>query len=316
MKLLEDTTTEVMNTSVPLTREELAAFIALKFDEDKKKNIEFAKEFAVAFAGEFVKKLSAELSFENQVIQVTTALNKMSSNITTKLTDMNKNTIQENRLLRTEIKGLSDRLVDIKESKEVDKVNPRFENSLSVAETNKWRTDLWDACGIIGKRCRKSKLNVLFEAYDIIRKNYPLDDDFKEYKKNHRNSKQINMCANSDYYRPIVEDVINMLHETYFPEKYTMKSIVEKEEVINSTVILKTPQIISDIVSSYAEKHNISKGSANYRLYDLLCKKSGVKISEKKLDYAHELGYKNISSAYYVANNEKLLNMLKDIAGV
>lgn len=307
-------------TDTPLNNEETALYttvytsIMKKMLESAVKSICVAQSEAITNGFEkIINTLSTRLDDFMDEFKTYNKNQTSQSDLITNLINTQNETTKS--LINAIDKAHSKNLTNAKDSSaNSDSINSRLLNSFSEKESSNWIKDVWSACKIIGKRCNKDKQRVLFDVYDIVKKSHPyLKDDYKDYKSYNPGSSQISMCGHSDYYRPIIEDATSELHKKYFPEKYGVTSIAEKGDV-NSVSIMKSPSVMTDLINSYSKKHNITRHSAIYKLYTSLSDMLSVDLVVGRNSYANSLGYKNCSTAYYVANNDKLFSAFKTIA--
>ena len=342
MKFTPDTTKDAVNISnVPLSREELAAYFKVILEETNRNNLslaaEIAKQIVVQMSGNLPAVAGKKSPDNSGTFQIATLISEGFGNVATKYGELKTSYEEGNRNLveaiRANTKALEEnnkqslaiaasrrkQMFSLFKDKSnssfvINKENPHLVNSESVKEINDWITNAWKSCGLIGKRIGKTKKEMLIVIYDILRENFPIEDDYREYILTHPNASKISMCGHSDFYRKAFQDATYDVHKKYFPEKYTFESILKNSDKVGSATINKSPQNITDMISAYAKRHNITRNSATYRMYRELSSRTGIKVSKVKYDLANELGYKAISSGYYVTTDENLLNTFKAIA--
>lgn len=192
--------------------------------------------------------------------------------------------------------------------------NPAFINTMDEAATRVWLNKVWKSCEIIGKRCDKTKMQILLAVYKAIRDQgvdlYKYHKEWKQTEAGRLKQSQINMCA-SDHFRPMVESCLKDMYIKYYPEKYTINEISGFAN--KSTELINCPESVHALIRKYAKKHNITESAAFSKAYRTLASNSGVKLKEMSKQYAQSVGYKNCCVGYMISKTDVLMAELKRI---
>ena len=297
-----------MNTQtekkIPLTREEMAVYVNYMDDNFKKCMIDLNTK--IASQNELIVKLVEKfIQLNNQnTDKITKALAQNSLGSST--TDLHYISDSVNSLCQA-VSGLrlnNTTPVSIAEN------NINF-NTMDVSDIQKWISNVWKSCEVIGKYTNETKIQVLKKMYSSMRtKGVDLSSLYKDYKATcPAKLAKINMCAKSDYLRKVAEDCIKEMYDNV-----KFKKEAEENSVTVSKALYKNSSAVDEICRKYAKNNAISEQSAKIMLAMRLKKISGVNIKEERAKFASKHGVKTCSFGTYVENNPELFKMLKKIS--
>lgn len=297
-----------MNTqtekNIPLTREEMAVYMNYMDDNFKKCMIDLNTK--IAGQNELIVKLVEKfIQLNNQnTDKITKALTQNSLGSST--TDLHYISDSVNSLCQ----AVSELKINNKHTVSIAENNINF-NTMDINDIQKWISNIWKSCEIIGKYTNETKIQVLKKMYSHMRtKGVNLSSLYKEYRATSPvKLAQINMCAKSDYLRKVAEDCIK---EMYSDVKSPNE--VEESKVTVHKALYKNSNVVDEICRKYAKNNSISEQSAKIILAMRLKKISGVNIKEERAKFASKHGVKTCSFGTYVENNPELFKMLKKIS--
>lgn len=292
----------------PLTREEMATYVDY-LNTNTATTAKMIKEYCDSQTEAFVSALSNLKDTYNKKID------KLCDQIELLVNAQNNNSGYIESLRKSLFvigKDIAKSAATLPLADQKKEINPKLVNSLSNEESSTWINDAWKSCSIIGKRCGKTKLQVLREVYGILRKSgEDIDKMMEEYKGSfYGKPSLINMIGHSDYYRPIVEKHIKELHVKYYPEKYEFKNTSYS---CPSQEVMGCPQNIKSLLVSYAKKNNVSEHAARNIVYKKLKDTADIDFNAERSTFAKNIGYKRCSSGYFVSKVPALLTIMKKI---
>lgn len=183
-------------------------------------------------------------------------------------------------------------------------VNPLLKNTLSKNECSEWINRAWSRASLIGDRTGKTAVRVFGSIYDSIRKDVPFDDLYSEYCKTGVRCSKIGMCGNSDYLRQRVDKEFDILEHS---NKLTKVDKVEPKKA------WATPDCVKRIVERYADKNGLSYTHAYAVVYGIMDFTGKVNIKHDTVEYAKKIGVAKCSPAYYISQNPKMMELLKQV---
>ena len=195
--------------------------------------------------------------------------------------------------------------------------NPLLVGTLSSADVSVWLKKAWKSFDIISYRTGKDSKSSLKEVYKVLRENgVQLSELYKEYRASNPGKAMINMIASSDILRSKAEDAIKQLHRKYYPEKYTVDNIVNEKPIYRSQLLLTTPDEVRGCIQVIADKTGMVYNSAAAKVYKEIENRANINLKSAAKDYAFKNGYSNCSKAYYIKQDEKLMNMLREVSAL
>ena len=206
-------------------------------------------------------------------------------------------------------------------------LNPHLVNTISTSDTKQWLSNAWKSADIIGKCSGHQKNYVMRELCNGLReKGVDFDSLWDEYHSLNRNKDaKINMIAESDYLRPLAENVFRELHKKYLSkifdnkdESESPKNKAEKDEanhkVYKSQLLLRTPAEVRELIEKVAARNNWLQHVAAAFVYKEIESRTNKNLKELASKYAEKLGFTNCCKAYYISKNKKMMEILRDIA--
>ena len=186
--------------------------------------------------------------------------------------------------------------------------------SISRREVAEWRTNVFDkGSEMIGKRSKKrSQYDRDVEIYEQMKANGINLERFHEIYSNIYAGNKKDMIAHSDFLRRQAEIAIEQLHMRYYPDHFTTVKIAPKNTPL-STKFITTPKEVTECYDIYANKLNISRQKAIRRILSIMANDYSIDLKGGAAKYAAKFGYKNCCNGYYIAQNDKLFKLFKQI---
>lgn len=195
------------------------------------------------------------------------------------------------------------------------KENPLFVNTISEFETKSWLNKVWRSAEIISHRTGTDSTSALKEVYAVLRRNgVKLSTLYKEYRTSNPGKAMVNMLAESDILRGKTEDAIKELHKKYYPEKYTVENIVAEKPVYKSQQLISTPAQVKELINTVANRESVHYVVAARNVYKEIEDRANVNLKELATGYAKKMHCSKCSKAYYIGQDEKLMDVLRQIA--
>ena len=183
-------------------------------------------------------------------------------------------------------------------------------SEFSEKDKRDWMNKIFDTCKEIGRMSDKNELRVLSDIYKLSQTNgVDIYAAFEEYKKeNPHHPVKIRMCSESSVLRESIENSIQELQNKY-------GRVVKKKKCYSpSTELMTVPKEIENLYSHYMKNHKVTREAAVASMNADLKRRTGRDIPKERFEYAVKHGYKNCSSAYYIAHTPELMKVFKQIS--
>ena len=276
--VLQNSSLNHMDSSTPITREELALYFT----------------YLVNGAKDFITAVDKRLDL----------MEKEFTAVTTALTSAEDVSIKLDSVLSDLLKGITN--IPKKEANGIDHERDEIKN---------WLNKILKSAEIIGTKAGMDSKAVLKEIYRLLREDgVNIDGMYEEYYSLHPGKAKINMIAESEMLRNRAEEVIKMLHRKYYPEKYTVDSIVCPKPIYKSQELLSTPEEVRNCIQIIASREGLVYTAAASRTYKEIEKRCGENLKDLANRLARGYGYSNCSKAYLISHDETLMAILRAIA--
>lgn len=312
-------TDPITDPNTPLTREELAMYFTYAVNGAKDFITEVDKRFdmmekGISATATGITTLAEHFtSFVDTAAATSTVNQETLSTVATALTSSADwaNKLEDALLKLAESNTRTAQNVKQSSYKE----NPLFVNTISEFETKSWLNKVWRSAEIISRRTGTDSTSALKEIYAVLRRNgVKLSGLYEEYRVANPGKAMVNMLAESDILRDKTEDAIKELHKRYYPEKYTVENIVAEKPVYKSQQLISTPSQVKELINTIANRESIRYVVAARNVYKEIENRANVNLKELATGYAKKMHCSKCSKAYYIGQDEKLMDVLRRIA--